>query len=116
MKKFTLPKNIIIKNNDEFNEIFNQGKIFSSDYFIAYTLKNDCVKVGFTTPKRIKNKPQRNKIKRITRELWRKNYRKYHLDAKIVIISRISLLSVNFIKLEEDFNHLLYKIEKKVCF
>ncbi len=114
MKKITLPKNIIIKKNEEFNEIFNKGKIFSSAYFIAYTLNNDSVKVGFTTPKSIKNKPQRNKLKRITRELWRKNYRNHTLNKKVVIISKITLLSVNFIKLEEDFNKLLYKIENKV--
>ena len=114
MKKFTLPKNIIIKKNEEFNEIFNQGKIFSSEYFIAYTLKNDRVKVGFTTPKRIKNKPQRNKIKRITRELWRKNYQKFTLDKKIVIVSKISLLNVNYIKLEKDFNNLLTQIENHI--
>ncbi|MBN2411573.1 ribonuclease P protein component [candidate division KSB1 bacterium] len=112
MKKFTLPKSIIIKKNEEFNEIFKKGKIFSSAYFIAYTLNNDSVKVGFTTPKTIKNKPQRNKIKRITRELWRKNYRNYILNRKIIIISKISLLSVNYIELEDDFNKLLFQIDK----
>ncbi len=114
MKKFTLPKNIILKKNQEFSEIFKKGRIFSSAYFIAYTLNNDSVKIGFTTPKTIKNKPQRNKIKRITRELWRKNYRNYVLNRKIVIISKISLLSVNYKELEDDFNKLLFQIDKNI--
>jgi len=114
VKKFILPKNSLIKKNDEFNEIFNKGKIFSSEYFIAYTIKNDKVKVGFTTLKGIKNKPQRNRLKRIARELWRKNYRNYTLCSKIIIITKSNLLTINFKTVEDDFNKLLFKIEKEV--
>jgi ribonuclease P protein component len=110
VKKLTLQKKTIIKKNSEFNELFTKGKFFSSIFFKAYSLPCTSVKIGFTTQRGLKTKPQRNRIKRITRELWRKNFPNYRLDAKIVITAKAKILNANHLTLEKDFNDLLKQL------
>jgi len=110
VKKLTLLKSSIIKKNSEFNEIFTTGKFFSSIYFKAYTLPCSAVKIGFTTQRGLKTKPQRNRIKRITRELWRKNFPQYQLAAKIIFTAKAKILNVSHLDLEKDFNDLLKQL------
>jgi len=110
VKKLTLQKRSIIKKNSEFNELFTTGKFFSSIYFKAFSLPCETVKIGFTTQSGLKTKPQRNRIKRITRELWRKNFPKYQLDAKIIITAKTKILQVCHLTLEKDFNDLLKQL------
>ncbi len=109
-EKQTLSKKSIIKKNSEFTDIFTKGKFYSSVFFRAYSLPCATVKIGFTTQRGLKTKPQRNRIKRITRELWRKNFLKYQLAAKIVISAKAKVLNVNHITLEKDFNDLLKQL------
>ncbi len=53
-------------------------------------------------------------MKRILRELWRKNFRKYNLPAHIVIVAKEGILEAGHERLEKSMNAALNKIEKKL--
>lgn len=108
---FSLSKKIILKGNESFNKVFKQGKIFSSHYFQIYVIHEGPLKIGFAVQKGYKHKPERNRIKRITRELTRTNYIDYQLSQQMVILTKLDILKTDYITLEKDFNQLLLKIQ-----
>jgi len=112
VKNYSLPKNTVIKKSSEFRSTIRNGFCHSTQFFTAYSIKAPSVRIGFAAKKGYKNKPQRNRIKRITRELWRQCYGDYYLPAEIVIMASPSLLKQKYKDLEADFCTLLEKIEK----
>ena len=94
--------------------VFSQGQNYHSEYFSVYFVKEIELRIGFTTKKDYKSKPTRNRMKRILRELWRKNYRKYKLPAHIVIVARTNILNADFKKLDYFINAALAHIEEKL--
>jgi len=108
--KFSLPKYLIIKKSDEFNEIFTHGEMVRSKYFTAFLQKDSNLKVGFTAQKGLKNKVIRNKLKRRTRELWRLHFRDFCISGRIVLIAKKNAEHVRFGFLEEDFIKLMKRL------
>jgi ribonuclease P protein component len=106
-----LPKRLILKKISEFNEVFQQGQFLKNEYFSISFVGKDNLKVGFAAPKNSGNKPTRNKLKRIGRELWRTNFRNYDLPAHIVIITRKKILMAKQHVREQSINQLLREIE-----
>ena len=109
--KCSLPKKYILKKNKQFQYLFEHGKHFSSNYFVAFIAKNDSLQIGFSVQKGYKNKIQRNKLKRMTRELWR-NYRIKPNLCNIVFLTKVDALNANYQHLSFDFNQLLSEIKK----
>jgi ribonuclease P protein component len=101
----------IIKKNQDFNVLFSDGALFSSKYFTAFVLESEKQQVGFATQKGFQNKIQRNRLKRISKELWRRNTLRT-FSVKVVIVARIEGLTKRFKELEIDFDDLLFKIEQ----
>jgi ribonuclease P protein component len=110
-KKYSLHKKHIIKKNEHFNHLFKYGKPFSSKYFLAFILQSDFLQVGITAQKGYKNKVQRNRLKRVTKELWRKSSEKPN-TCHLVILAKLEALDKNYKQLEIDFNELLLVINK----
>ena len=111
MKNFSLPKSLIIGSRD-FQEIFEKGKSIHGNCFSLFYLEGEFRGVGFTVKKEVKNKPDRNRLKRRTRELWRLNFRNYQLPARIVILTQARALNMSYRNLEEEFIQLLCKLER----
>ncbi len=110
MKK-SLPKKIILKKNKSFNKVFKKGDKFSSQFFMAYLIPSDSLHVGFAAQRGYKNKPQRNRLKRITRELWRLNYKEFNFSFDMVLVTKISVLNTEHDIFKNDFKILLNKIQ-----
>jgi len=105
---------MILASNDSFRNVFRLGAPIHSEYFSIYFVKERELRVGFTTRKDYKNKPTRNRMKRILRELWRKIYRSYQLPAHIVIVANNKILDAEYNVLNEQMNDSLAKIENRL--
>ncbi len=110
MRDNSLPKSTILESA-EFHSIFQDAQFIKNEYFSIFFVKADVLKVGFAAPKKCGSKPVRNKLKRLGRELWRINFRKYDLPAHIVIVVHKNNLRVKHKKRDEYFNALLSDIE-----
>ncbi|MDD4363453.1 MAG: ribonuclease P protein component [Atribacterota bacterium] len=109
--------NHTLKKSNEFKKVFLRGKKIISKYAILYIMpkEQECNRFGIIVRKRIGNAVQRNRIKRILREIFYK-CDKYSQEKKydFIIIARSDILKVTF---QEIFNELrkifLYYTEKK---
>jgi len=71
-----LPKEEIIASSKEISDIFRSGRRFAGNQLsILYKLSHDHggVRVGFTTSKKVKRAVDRNRLKRLMREAFRRN-------------------------------------------
>lgn len=129
---YSLSKDEIVRGFNKFKEVLDNSVKYKSVFFKAFvnfTVFDESenrppsgnVKVGFLVSKKNVNKAtQRNKIKRLFRELYRK--RKYRLsdlkkDANIIFSFRkegqkkfFQEDKFNFIEFSSDFDELLTKI------
>ena len=103
----TFPVQLRIKKNSDFQDILQKGTKYYGEYFIAFALKNDELKVGFTTSKDFPNKPKRNRLKRIMKEIWRTHFRDYDFSSKIIFLAKHSSLGIAYDDLLNDFMRLL---------
>ncbi len=108
----------IIKKNDEFNYIINNGKKYYSELFYLYILKNnfDYNRYGISVSKKIGNAVVRNKYKRRIKFVI-DNLKINFKGHNIVIISRprLKFSDYNYLKnnIVNLFNMIGEKNEKK---
>ena len=67
-----LPKSEIIKKKDDFRILIHTGKKWHGNCFRVFFLKSDRRQVGFAVSRKLGKAHQRNRIKRLMREMYRK--------------------------------------------
>lgn len=101
-----------IKDNKEFQYIFNHGKSFANRQLVIYYMKDPMQKhfrVGLSVGKKIGNAVTRNRIKRYLRESFLDLEDKIKPTINIVIIARQPANKMNYHEIKASLNHLLSK-------
>ena len=95
-----------VKSNILFNEIINKGLKISNEYFTLFYINKDEEKslFGISVPKKVGNAVIRNKLKRQTREIIRKNKLLFKKYKNYIIIVKKKCLEVSF---QEKENKLI---------
>tara|TARA_B100000700_G_C14891808_1_gene783075 strand:+ start:576 stop:905 length:330 start_codon:yes stop_codon:yes gene_type:complete len=101
-----------IKKRQTFVKVMNQGKFYRGKNININFLKDDkldkLIFVGYTATKKIGASIQRNKAKRIMRELARKVITKYGTkNIYYVLIAKQSILKTSFKELETELKRLI---------
>lgn len=112
MTGYTLPKALILKKSEQFREIIQNGINIQSECFAVYYLPNKQLQFGFTVSKKVENKPDRNRLKRILREAVRLCFREYELCAGIVLIANSNMRKISHEKVLSEIRRILLQIEK----
>jgi len=102
--KKTLKRNQRIHLQKDFNKIFKDGKKIRTNDFQILILENslDYSRIGVKINKKVGKAYQRNKIKRILKEIFRNNQDKIQgLD--IIIIPYRSIIDKTYKEIEEEF-------------
>ena len=73
------PKENRLVKEDDFSRVYEKGLREADGSFVFYLLENDCSRprIGIVTPKYLGHAAERNRIKRIVRETFRKNKEKF---------------------------------------
>jgi ribonuclease P protein component len=111
LNKLKLDKSNIIKNRSEFSHAIRDGLIYKGKFFLIAVVANTQLRYGFTTKSGL-SKPDRNRLKRLARELWRIWQSGYDLHGDCIVITREQALKASFKMLESDFRALLGLLEK----
>ena len=104
-----------LRNNKEFQMVYNEGKSKANKYLVLYYRKNDLEynRLGISVSKKVGNSVSRNRIKRLIKE----NYRLLEKDIKennsLVILWKKSVdkEEADFYKIKEDMKQIFEKAE-----
>lgn len=101
-----LPKTEIIRKQDEFDEIFQEGKRWTGSCVQIFYIEKGTRKTGFCVPKRLGKAVKRNRIKRLMREVYRR-HRSEMRPLRIVMLARLEAREMTYRRLENDFRTFL---------
>jgi len=101
-----LPKTEILRKRTEFNEVFEKGSIWNGKFMKCLFMESNRRTVGFVVSRRFGNAVKRNRIKRLMREVYRKN--RHFIGAfKIIIMPKDRFVQVPNEELEKEFNRFI---------
>ena len=98
-----------IKKNDEFDDILNNGRKTNNSYFSLYNKDNNLTyaRFGITLSKKFGNAVERNKYKRIIREIIRTNMFLFKNNCDYIIIIRKKCDDSNYKIMKENLINLI---------
>ncbi len=104
----------MVKKHEDFNKIINTGKKVSNKYMIIFSLEKSFPKpnFGIAVGKKLGNAVERNKMKRIFRNLIDNNrllFKNYH---NYIIMIKKEAKNTSYQTLDEEMKKILKKEEK----
>ena len=109
--RFTFRKDEKLKKQKEFERVFKEGKSYGGTTVAFYFAESelDFPRAGFIASKKIsKRAVDRNRAKRLMREVFRLNKHKLK-PVDIIFIARKGIIGKKFREVEEDFLKLAQK-------
>jgi ribonuclease P protein component len=96
-----------IRRRAEFTQVYERGARVHSRYATVFILANnrDVSRLGIAATKKLGGAVQRNRAKRLIREVFRRNYFAQGFD--IVVVPKREALGASLTVLEADYRNLL---------
>ncbi|ADL13834.1 ribonuclease P protein component [Acetohalobium arabaticum] len=89
-KDESFPKSERLTKTHQFQQVYNHGYSIANNLIVMYMLKKKQKqrRIGFSVSKKIGNAVVRNRIKRILKEIYRRNKNKLITNIDLVLIGR----------------------------
>ncbi len=101
-----LKKKFRLRKKSSFKIVFAQGKNYSAKHVAIYVIKGPkCF--GFIASKKVGNAVQRNRAKRLMREVIRLHLPDIKNDIQIILIARPRIKGVSYSEVEESIMNML---------
>ena len=102
-----------LRNNREFQMVYNEGNSKANRYLVLYYRKNDLEynRLGISVSKKVGNSVVRHRTTRLIRESYRLNQDNLKTGYDMVVIARQT--EEELITIEEDFN-IHYQVLQKI--
>ena len=114
MKLESLPKDIVIRHRDDFQVLFESGKRLAGKYvyliYLPLAGKTESIKIGFVCGKKIVHAVQRNRYRRLMREIVRKNKRSF-AGFRTLIVAQPAIIKSHHDSLEAEILSLAQKLK-----
>ncbi|MBB2184739.1 ribonuclease P protein component [Lachnospiraceae bacterium MD1] len=105
-----------LKKNEEFVEVYRNGKSLANKYLVMYVKKNNMEKnrIGISVSKKVGNSVVRHRITRLIRESYRLSEDSFELGFDIIVVARVGAKEKSYSEIESALLHLmkLHKIRK----
>ena len=105
-----------LKKNNDFQNVYRNGKSFANRFLVMYVLKNDTEKnrIGISVSKKVGNSVIRHHITRLVRESYRLHEDMFNSGLDIVVIARTTARKASYHEVESALLHLggLHNITK----
>jgi ribonuclease P protein component len=109
------PKTNRVLKRGTFRQIYEKGRKFHTRHFTAFVLENadGQPRLGITATRKMGNSVERNRARRLVREVFRKNKRLVPAGIDIIINVKRSLAGSGYQDLESDFMSFLERAGKQ---
>ncbi len=103
-----MSKTISLKNYQQFDYVYKNGKSFANRYLVMYIIKNDLPynRLGISVSKKIGNSVVRHRITRLVREAYRITGGMFNSGLDIVVVARIGVRGRNYFDVRDALLHL----------
>ena len=97
-----------LKKNDDFKNVYKNGKSYANKYLVMYVLKNsgECNRLGISVSKKVGNSVVRHRVTRLVRESYRLHENIFNSGLDIVVIGRNNAKSASYAEIESALLHL----------
>ena len=97
-----------LKKNNDFQNVYKNGKSYANKYLVMYVLENNTEKnrLGISISKKVGNSVVRHRFARLVRESYRLHENIFNSGLDIVVVARKSAASVGFFEIESALLHL----------
>ena len=98
-----------LKKSWQFQKVYKEGDRYFDNLFILYVLPNNTqeTRIGLTVTKKVGISVQRNRIKRVIREVFRSLETLPGND--LVVIARKAAVNLEYTRAQDSVIHLLYR-------
>lgn len=97
-----------LRKRSGFQAVFADGKNYSAKQVAMYVLKGP-KRYGFIASKKVGNSVQRNRARRLMREVIRLHIEEIRNDVQIILIARPNIKGVSYVEVEKSIMYLLKK-------
>ncbi len=110
----TFPKSNRILHRAEFREVYAKGRKIQAKFFTAFVLQNSLerVRLGITATRKSGKAVNRNRARRLVREVFRKHKSRIAANLDIVVNVKSQLCDADYWDVEADFLAFIEKAGK----
>lgn len=97
-----------LKKNDDFKNVYKNGKSYVNKYLVMYVLKNsgECNRLGISVSKKVGNSVVRHRVTRLVRESYRLHENIFNSGLDIVVVARNNAGTASYAEIESALLHL----------
>ena len=103
-----LQRRFRLRKKSSYKTVFADGKNYSVKHVAIYVLKGP-KRFGFIASKKVGNSVQRNRARRLMREVIRLHLSEIRNDIQIILIARASIKGVSYREVEKSMMNMLKK-------
>jgi len=107
-----MEKELRLRRYEDFKKAFRKGKRFPGHFFVLYMLKTDSQKTRFgvsISKSHLKLATNRNRVRRVAKELFKNNLKQKFLGHDFVLASRSICLKTELKKATDEVKKLMAK-------
>lgn len=107
-----MQKKLRLTNRADFTRVYRHGKSFANHQFVVYWFNKpeiDRFRLGISASKKIGNAVVRNRMRRLIKEIVRKNEARIIDNVDMVFIVRKGAVQMSFQEMEKSILHVLKK-------
>jgi ribonuclease P protein component len=101
-----------LKKNQDFRNIYREGKSIATKTFVLYYRKNNLKKnrLGISVSKKVGNSVIRHRVRRLVKEAYRLQEKGFGLGYDFIVVARVRAKDVNYEEAFDFFHQTLPKI------
>lgn len=105
-----------IRKNEEFKNVYYNGKKIVNKYFVFYYFKNNLGydRIGFTVGTKIGKSATRNHIKRRMREVFRLTYDQDFKGYDFIMVARNRMKDSEYHQVDKEFKKTFRKFRSQI--
>ena len=110
------PREYRLTTRRQFVQVYEQGRKARRGSFMIFGMPNDLegCRIGLTVTRRTGSAVARNRIKRVLRDVFRRNRDRLPVAMDLVVNGRSAMLSMSAQRIEHDFLGAVAEIARKV--
>jgi ribonuclease P protein component len=99
-----------LRKSWQFGRIYRRGNKYFDRLFVLYVLPNNTeeTRIGLTVTKKVGISVQRNRIKRVIREVFR-SLKDVKPGIDLVVVARKAAVGLKYLQAQDSITHLLHR-------